>query len=237
MEKSWIYPSWPAPKNVKALMTLKHLPIALRNEQGLSIDESALNSLRQEVKLPVGQPCWLLQKHGTQIVQNPSYQKKLPEADGFFSNQAGQIGVVLTADCLPVLMCNQAGTEVAALHAGWRGLKEGILEKALALFSAPHETIYVWFGPAIGPQSFEVGEEVFEGYCQQNPLYEKGFTALKKGKWLADLYQLGKIQLSSILPQHFFGGEACTYSDPERFFSYRRSKDSGRMATMIWLEA
>lgn len=234
--EAWVYPNWPAPNNIKALTTLKSLPLVTRQESGIQIDEAQLSELRKTHALPEAAPHWLLQQHGTTIFNPNQSSEALPQADGFFANTAGDVGVILTADCLPVLFCDKKGAEFAAVHAGWRGLKDGILNKALEKFQASHDDIYVWFGPAIGPKAFEVGEEVLDAFCRENPLYRKSFIEHKPGKWLANLVEMGKTQLSSIPSNHFFQSEDCTYSDPDRYFSYRRSKDKGRMATLIWRE-
>ncbi len=143
----------------------------------------------------------------------------------------------MTADCLPVLFCNKAGSQVAAAHAGWRGLLDGILENTLAKFSDDPESILVWMGPAIGPTAFEVGQEVYEAFCAQQPSAQSAFKKTgQDGKWLANLYALASLRLKQRGIRNIYGGEFCTFSDEERFFSYRRDGVCGRQASCIWLE-
>ncbi len=138
----------------------------------------------------------------------------------------------MTADCLPVLFCNRDGTEVAAAHAGWRGLCAGVLEATVACFADKPENLLAWFGPAIGPQAFEVGPEVREAFMAHDPRADSAFRPAGE-KFFADIYQLARQRLASV--EHVFGGDRCTFSQPEDFFSYRRDKVTGRMASFIWL--
>jgi len=144
----------------------------------------------------------------------------------------------MTADCLPVLFCDKAGTRVAAAHAGWRGLAAGVLEHTVkTLAPSPPQEILAWLGPAIGAQAFEVGEEVRETFVAHSPQAAQAFTATRSQHWLADLYLLARQRLQHLGVQEIFGGNHCTYTDSDRFYSYRRDKTTGRMATLIWLEA
>ncbi len=140
----------------------------------------------------------------------------------------------MTADCLPILLCDRAGTQVAAVHAGWRGLAGGVVEAAVTAMDAPD--LMAWMGPAIGPQAFEVGADVLQAFTEGLGGCRDEFTPSGEGRWLADLYRLARAVLSRVGVDDIYGGDYCTYSDSERFFSYRRDGQTGRMATLIWRE-
>ena len=142
----------------------------------------------------------------------------------------------MTADCLPVLVCNRAGTWVAAAHAGWRGLHAGVISSAVGRFESDPAELMVWLGPAIGPQAFEVGEEVFRSFTVNHPENESAFRQTDEQHWLCDLYALARLELAAAGVAAVYGGNECTYSDQERFYSYRREPNTGRMASLIWLE-
>jgi len=164
------------------------------------------------------------------------------DADGSYTTQNGIVSVIMTADCLPVLVCNRQGTGVAALHAGWRGLADGIIERGVQKLmqntrSGPEELL-IWLGPAIGPKVFEVGDEVREEFMHQSPASQYSFVpGSTSGKWLADIYKLAKLRLSQHGVENIYGGDYCTYTEKERFFSYRRDGVTGRMASLIWIES
>ena len=148
---------------------------------------------------------------------------------------------VLTADCLPLLLCNEAGSVVAAVHAGWRGLLAGVIDAALAAMAVPADRLLAWLGPAIGAQAFEVGDEVRSAFVSANAAAERAFRPFRPGvadgKWACDLYALARQRLAAAGVERVWGGDLCTYSDPARFYSYRRDgSSSGRMASLIWLE-
>jgi YfiH family protein len=153
------------------------------------------------------------------------------------AREPGRVCVVMTADCLPVLLCDDSGGVVAAAHAGWRGLLDGVIEATVAAMRVPSRQVHAWLGPAIGPTSFEVGSEVRERFCAGSAQAEAGFVAGVGGRWFADLYLLARQRLSSIGVQRISGGEHCTFIDQERFFSYRRDGRTGRMASLIWMES
>jgi YfiH family protein len=166
-----------------------------------------------------------------------------PEADASFTRLPGQVCAVLTADCLPVLFCDEAGTVVAAAHAGWRGLAGGVLEETVKAMNVAPDRILAWLGPAIGPESFEVGPEVREAFVAHNEMAGIAFRPALPGtldeaprKWLADIYMLARIRLAGVGVERVHGGGACTFKDARRFFSYRRDGRTGRMASLIWFE-
>ena len=144
----------------------------------------------------------------------------------------------MTADCLPVLFFNKEGTEVAAAHAGWRGLCDGILEETVAKFKCPTSDIIAWLGPAIGPTAFQVGEEIIEQFCAFDSNAKLAFTPdlTTSGKFLGNLYQLATQRLNKLGITEISGGGHCTYTEQDKFFSYRRDKKTGRMASLIWIE-
>lgn len=186
---------------------------------------------------------WLQQVHGKDVFKlKAGVKNSEPKADAIYTKIPGIVCGIHTADCLPVFFADQKGNEIALAHAGWRGLSMGVLENTLACFEAKRESISVWFGPAIGPCHFEVGEEVREIYLQQASQATKKITeaafvpGAKDGKWMADLYKLAQIRLNDAGVIEVSGGGLCTYCDPENFYSYRRDKETGRLSSLIWLK-
>ena len=210
--------------------------------------------LVQQLALPSA-PLWLTQVHGIEVMDADVACKvdvinnvTAPQADGSFSQQAGRVLSVMTADCLPVLMCDAAGKQLAALHAGWRGLCHGILEAGIAKFTniSADNPLYAYLGPAIGPQAFEVGAEVRDAFLQTTTNAAQCFTAQANidaqpnsngQKYLADLQQLARLRLRQAGVQHIYALPHCTYSQPDKYFSYRRESVTGRMASLIWRTA
>ena len=233
-----ITPNWPAPSKVKAYTTTRQGGHSQPPYDSLNLgdhvddDPKAVAANRATLRqLLPAEPVWLKQVHSTKIVTaNTSCT-----ADASMTTELNKVCVVLTADCLPVLFCDRAGTTVAAVHAGWRGLAGGILEVTLQNLKKAPEDILVWLGPAIGPQAFEVGGEVRDAFTNYLPQATKAFKANGEGHWLADLYLLARQRLAHHGVTQVFGGEFCTYTDAERFYSYRRDKITGRMASLIWL--
>lgn len=240
----FLIPGWPAPSNVHARVTTRcggvsaapYASFNLGDHVGDDPVAVAANRAALRACLPAD-PVWLKQVHGHGIV-SADRGAGAPEADGSVSRQRGRVCAVMTADCLPVLFCDRAGTVVAAAHAGWRGLADGVLEAAVASMAADPGGILAWLGPAIGPQAFEVGEDVRQIFLKQDPAAEQAFALLPLhdgGKWLADIYLLARQRLERIGVTQVFGGNFCTYTDSERFYSYRRDGVTGRMASLIWL--
>jgi purine-nucleoside/S-methyl-5'-thioadenosine phosphorylase / adenosine deaminase len=244
-----IRPDWPAPANILALSTTRRGGCSEGVWRGLNLgghvgdDASSVGKNRQDLSqlLPQGtRLAWLQQVHGTTVV-NAAQAMACPEADAAWSTRPEQACVVMTADCLPVLLCNQAGTVVAAVHAGWRGLLDGVIESTVSAMAVPGSQLLAWLGPAIGPSSFEVGTQVreaFLGRAQEPGLVAACFTPVshKPGHYLADIYQLARIRLQGLGVDGIYGGHSCTYSDAEKFYSYRRDGETGRQASLICIK-
>ena len=241
-EPGLIVPDWPVSPRVSAVQTTRTggfsaAPYDSLN-LGMHVGDEALNVARNRQALAglvPTEPLWLSQLHGTTVIDAGTAGCQ-PEADAAFARATGAICTIMTADCLPVLLCDRAATVVAAAHAGWRGLLNGVIEATAAAMQAPPETMLAWLGPAIGPTAFQVGDEVRAAFVAQDAEARVAFTAQAEGgRWLADLYTLARLRLRRCGISSVYGGEFCTYSDPARFFSYRRDGATGRMATMIWL--
>lgn len=236
-----LVPDWPAPANVRALQTLRSGGCSAAPWHTLNLgdhvgdDPAHVEANRALLRrhLPA-EPQWLRQVHGIAAV-DADISAKMPEADAAYARQAGTVCAVMTADCLPVLFCDRAGSVVAATHAGWRGLLDGVLENTVAAMGVPPAELLAWLGPAIGPSCFEVGDEVRTAFVARDPLAAAAFVGHGGGKWLADIYLLARQRLSVAGLGSITGGDLCTVSDAARFFSYRRDGVTGRMASLIWL--
>ena len=239
-----IVPAWPAPSNVRALITTRgggvsSGPYASMNPADhVGDDPGAVAQNRALLReLLPGEPHWLKQVHGTGVHLATAPMTSPPTADACISRTERAVCAVLTADCLPVLLCNAAGTVVAAAHAGWRGLCEGVIERTVEAMGVPGEQLLAYLGPAIGPRAFEVGNEVRVAFMAVNADAAEAFVAgAAPGKWLADIYQLARQRLRKMGVNRIFGADVCTFDDNTRFFSYRRDGATGRMASLIWLE-
>jgi len=238
---AFILPDWPAPANVKALQTTRlggvsRAPYDTFN-LGLHVgdDPVRVNRNRQSLSaLLPSEPVWLEQVHGT-VVANADAAACRVVADAGVARQRGSVCVVLTADCLPLLLCDEAGTVVGAAHAGWRGLCDGVIEATVAAMGvAPHKLL-AWLGPTISQEHFEVGSEVRDAFIARQAQAAEAFLAQGHGKYLADLYLLAHQRLSALGVVRIFGGTHCTYRERARFFSYRRDGVTGRMGTFIWM--
>ena len=236
-----LIPDWPAPARVRAVQTLRgggcsQAPwdsFNLGDHVGDDPANVAANRAALLSRLPA-EPLWLTQVHGIAAV-NAENCPKSKESDAAFSRQPGVVCAVMTADCLPVLFCDRAGTIVAAAHAGWRGLVGGVLESTIKEMDVPAGELLAWLGPAIGPSAFEVGDEVRAAFVADDPGVVVAFVPNTLGKWLADIHELARRRLRRAGIKAIYGGELCTVSDPARFFSYRRDGVTGRQATLIWL--
>lgn len=243
----WITPQWPAPSRVRACSTTRLGGVSLAPFDSLNLGEHVADApaavqqnrqrLRETLKLN-NEPAWLNQVHGTEVLAAEQVaQGTRPEADGSYTNATNTPCVVMTADCLPVLLTDRSGSCVAAVHAGWRGLQAGVIESAIEKMAVNEQQLLVWLGPAIGPQAFEVGEEVRSAFCDQDAAAVEAFMPQQPGKWLADIYQLARRRLAQRGITEVYGGGLCTYSDAKQFYSYRRDNQTGRMATLIWIDA
>lgn len=241
-----LYPNWQVPNNIKALMTTRTGGMSIAPFDSFNLgnhvgdDPSAVKKNRdllvEQFDLPHF-PVFLNQIHSTRVLELP-YSGNDFNADASYSNQPNQVCLVMTADCLPVLFASKNGNEVAAAHAGWRGLCDGILEETVAKFQCPHNDIIAWFGAAIGPTAFQVGQEVVEQFMAWDNQAELAFTIdpNSEGKYLGNLYQLATQRLNKLGITQISGGERCTYTEKDHFFSYRRDGKTGRMASLIWFE-
>ena len=235
-------PDWAAPANVKALQTTRNggvssLPWASFNlGDHVGDDPAAVAANRQALRAALpDEPCWLRQVHGI-VAVDADRRPKTVEADAAFARRPGTVCVVMTADCLPVLLCDRRGSVVAAAHAGWRGLLDGVLESVVAAMAAAPGELLAWLGPAIGPRCFEVGTEVRAAFVARNPSAGAAFVATGRDKWLCDIYLLARQRLEQAGVGAISGGGACTFSESARYFSYRRERTTGRMASLIWLD-
>ncbi|WP_373101028.1 MULTISPECIES: peptidoglycan editing factor PgeF [Pasteurellaceae] len=239
-----IQPHWPAPANIRAFTTVRRGGVSQAPYHSFNLgahvgdEESAVKInrtlLTERFGLPQA-PVFLNQVHGTNVIRLP-YRGDIPPADAAYSAQPNQVCVVMTADCLPVLLCDRQGTQVAAAHAGWRGLCDGVLEQTVKHFQCPREDIIAWLGPAIGPACFQVGADVAERFMAHDAEAETAFMPDPDaaGKYLCDLYCLAAQRLRHVGVRHISGGEHCTYRQATDFFSFRRDKQTGRMASLIW---
>ncbi len=243
--KLYIQPDWPAPANIHAATTLRtsgvsqggaYASLNLATHVGDALDLAQQNRaiVSAALQLP-SEPFWLSQIHSNIAVEAyPCLQNELPKpkADASYTDQPAIVCAVMTADCLPVLVCSRDGKCVAAIHAGWRGLLAGVITNTVKALNTTE--FLVWLGPAIGPLQFEVGVEVRAAFMAKSPAYAAAFQQKAEGKFLADIYKIARIELASLAVIDIYGGEFCTVTDAARFYSYRRDNVTGRMATLIW---
>lgn len=240
-----IVPQWAAPDCVRACSTTRVGGVSQAPWDSLNVgahcgdNAQDVDQNRQQVfaaaEFPAA-PIWLEQVHGNAVLRLEGQSFKHKRADASWTRLPGTVCAVMTADCLPVLFCNLQGSEVAAAHAGWRGLCAGVLEQTVANFHDRPENIMAWLGPAIGPTAFEVGCDVRDAFMAQDSQASDAFQPLATpNKYLADIYQLARQRLAGCGVRMISGGERCTFSEPEDFFSYRRDPITGRMASFIWL--
>ncbi|MFK3794436.1 peptidoglycan editing factor PgeF [Pseudomonas piscis] len=237
----WLIPDWPVPAGVKSCVTTRSGGVSLAPFDSLNLGDHvddqpeavAENRRRLTEQFSIA-PAWLQQVHGVAVAHaDPAV---VATADASWSATPGVACAVMTADCLPALFCNRAGTRVAAAHAGWRGLAAGVLEATLDHLDVPADQVLVWLGPAIGPKRFEVGAEVREAFVTQLAEAEQAFVpSINAGRFMADIYQLARLRLAARGVAAVYGGGYCTVSD-SRFFSYRRNPRTGRFASLVWLE-
>lgn len=237
-------PQWPAPAQVQACVTTIAGGVSVGPYASLNLgvhvgdDPAHVAANRQRLRERLGlraEPVWLRQVHGVDVATLPAAPDALT-ADAAVATRANVACAILTADCLPVLFCDTAGSVVAAAHAGWRGLLDGVLENTVSAMKVPASSVLAWLGPAIGPQAFEVGAEVRAAFIARDAAASAAFvSADAPGKYLADLYALARLRLRAAGVGRVDGGGLCTYGDRERFYSYRRDGVCGRMASLVWL--
>jgi len=241
----WIAAAWPAPKSVRAGTTTRLGGCSSAPFEGLNLsfgvgDEAdAVRRNRAHLASRLGlpePPRWLRQVHGARVVDAGNAATGVA-ADACVARRPGPVCAILTADCLPVALCDRAGSCVAIAHAGWRGLAAGVLEATVGALARPPGEFLAWLGPGIGPGAYEVGEEVREVLVGGDPGARAAFAPSPRGRWLADLYALARRRLHRLGVFAVYGGDHCTFSDPHRFYSYRRDgRATGRMASLVWLQ-
>jgi YfiH family protein len=241
-EPEWIEPDWPAPPRVRAASTLRHGGVSRGGHASLNLathvgdDPRAVAENRRRLRMALSLPAapdWLTQTHSLRVIDLERTADR--DGDAALTRQPGQVAVVMTADCLPVLFCDDRGSVVAAAHAGWRGLAGGILENTIAAMDCAPRTLLAWLGPAIGPRYFEVGDAVRDLFLRDLPQAVPAFAATRPGHWLCDLYALARLRLQRAGVTRIHGGERCTFAEESAFFSYRREPRCGRQASLIWL--
>lgn len=252
---SFLAADWPAPPGVRALTTLRSGPgesLAPFDRFNLGLrcgDEPAhawanRRRLARELDLPEA-PRWLQQVHGVHVARFDRGETEFspglaagdtdePIADAAVTASAGVVLAILTADCLPVLLCSRDGDHLGAVHAGWRGLAAGVIEATVAAMATPADTLMAWLGPAAGPQHYEIGDEVRQAFLDADPAADAAFTPTRENHWRVDLYLLARQRLASVGVDRVYGGGLCTIADPKRFYSHRRDQRTGRMASLLW---
>lgn len=244
-ELAFIQPDWPAPKNIRAFQTTRQGGFSQAPYNGFNLamhlgDDAMTVAKNRQLLNPFlpSEPVWVNQVHGI-TVHDAAKSSCFENADASFSRQKNVVCVIMTADCLPLLLCDKQGTVVAAVHAGWRGLCNGVIEATVKKMAVSTEEILVWLGPAIGPESFEVGDDVRLAFIEKSPQAVEAFISKGQGKWLCDLYQLAKQRLHAIGVTQIYGASVnenfCTFKQQDQFFSFRRDQTTGRMASLIWL--
>ncbi len=242
----WLPADWPAPANVHAGTSRRQGGVSRGRYASLNLAmhvgdaAPSVTENRRILELPT-EPVWLNQVHGICVVnagKSLTAKSQLAiEGDAAYTDLAGVICAVLTADCLPVLLCDRAGSRVAAVHAGWRGLNAGIIARAVTALQSPAEHLLAWLGPAIGPNAYEVGDDVREAFVLKEAATGSAFRSSRPGHWWMNIYQLARHQLAQLGVTEVYGGEHCTFQEEGSFHSYRRDGVTGRMASVIWFDS
>jgi hypothetical protein len=239
----FIRPDWPAPAHVRAVTTTRAGGVSrgayesfnLGDHVGDDPDAVRRNRVLLRDTLGIPEPSWLKQVHGIDVVE-AEFGRSGEVADGSCTEMIGTVCAVLTADCLPVLLCDRQGTKVAALHAGWRGLAAGVIESGVLAMRLPGEELLAWIGPGIGAESYEVGDDVRDVFVGHDAEAAAAFRQRGAGKWRVDMAALARQRLQGMGVGAVYGGGFCTFHERDRFFSHRRDGVTGRMASLIWLE-
>ncbi len=239
---NWMIPNWPAPSSIKVASTFRSGGVSrspffsFNLGQHVGDDPRAVSEnrirLHRELELP-NEPIWINQVHGSRVIRaGPDLTDRI--ADASFTYNKNVVCAVMTADCLPILITDHLGSFVAVIHGGWRGLLAGVIQNTLDVIG--DVDLLVWLGPAIGPENFKVGEDVRTAFLNKSHSFGSAFKAVAQGCWKTDIYQIARIFLKNRGVSKIYGGDWCTYTDMDRFFSYRRDRITGRMATIIWRE-
>ena len=238
---TFLIPDWPAPAGIRACVTTRAGGVSVAPFDSFNLGDhvgddpvAVAHNRHRLTHIFDVQPAWLSQVHG--VVVAPANPELIVEADASWTATPGIACTAMTADCLPALFCDRAGTRVAAAHAGWRGLAGGVLEATLAALAVPASEVLVWLGPAIGPLAFEVGSEVRDVFLADHPQAASAFVpSANAGRFMADIYALACLRLAACGVTAVYGGGFCTVTDP-RFYSYRRAARTGRFASLVWLD-
>jgi polyphenol oxidase len=242
--RDWIVPGWPAPSHVRAFVTTRQGGVSRGEYASMNLGAASGDEPRDVARnraivrshLPT-EPRWMAQVHGVEVADlDRIAPDAAPRADAAVTGSRGNVGAVLTADCMPLFLCDADGKRIAVAHAGWRGMAGGVIENAVGAMSVDPAQVIAWMGPAIGPQAFEVGAEVRAAFLAADGGADEAFKPHAPGKYLADLYALARRRLARAGVSSVHGGGFCTLTDSERFFSYRRVQASGRMGAFIWME-
>jgi YfiH family protein len=250
MHPAFLPAAWPVPKSVHGFTTLRHgagvskppfdrFNLGLRSGDEESAVERNRLQLAEYANLP-SPPRWLRQVHGVEVARFDAGSAAIePEADAAVTSTPGVVLAILTADCLPVLLAAKDGREIGAAHAGWRGLAGGVLETTIARMHTPPERLVAWLGPAAGPQKYEIGVEVYDAFVANDWGAGRAFTSTRPDHWNVDLYALARRRLekAGLRAHDIHGGALCTIADPQSFFSHRRDQRTGRMASLVWMDA
>jgi YfiH family protein len=241
----WIAADWPAPSWIKAGTTLRQPGLSLPPYAGLNLAEHVGDELepveqnrsllQQELQLP-SSPLWLQQVHGIKTISSDDWFSNIT-ADACYTGQMNVVCAILTADCLPLFLCNKEGSQVAVVHIGWRGFCANILDEAVASFDVDNSNILAWIGPHIHSENYEVGDEVRKACLEASPGTDHAFTYPHQGLWQASLDTLVRHQLIKLGISMVYGCDLCTFEEQTKFFSYRREPITGRMASLIWMES
>jgi len=246
--RDWIVPDWPVAQRVAAFATTRNGGVSTGRYASLNLGAAgaartsgdapaavAENRARVRALLPA-EPVWLAQVHGSAVhVADAPMPDAPPVADAAVTRTRNVVLAVQSADCLPVLLADRDGAAIAVAHAGWRGLAAGVVDNAVRALAVAPEHVVAWLGPAIGPDAFEVGADVRDAFVAADVRAVTAFHPKSPGKWWADLYALARQRLARCGVREVYGGGACTYAEPARFFSYRRDGETGRMAALLWL--